>query len=50
VDTWQREWDTTNKGKITKDYFPKIAERLRAKIYTTQIFIQQEAAIKTQLS
>jgi hypothetical protein len=28
------EWDTTNKGKITKDYFPKVAERLAQK-YTS---------------
>jgi hypothetical protein len=38
VDTWQREWDTTNKGKITKDYFPKVAERLHTKIHITQNF------------
>jgi len=31
VEIWQREWDTTNKGRITKDYFPKVAERLHAK-------------------
>jgi hypothetical protein len=27
-----------NKGKITKDYFPKVAERLCTKIYITQNF------------
>jgi len=38
VEIWQREWDTTNKGRITKDYFPKVAERLHAKIHPTQNF------------
>ena len=38
VEIWQREWDTTNKGRITKDYFPKLAERLHAKIHLTQNF------------
>ena len=23
VEIWQREWETTKKGRITKDYFPK---------------------------
>ena len=35
---WQREWETTNKGRITKDYFPKLAERLHVKIHLTQNF------------
>ena len=38
VETWQREWDTTTKGRITKDYFPKVAERLHTKIHLTQNF------------
>jgi hypothetical protein len=38
VETWQREWDTTTKGRITKDYFPKDAERLHTKIHLTQNF------------
>jgi len=38
VEIWQREWETTNKGRITKDYFPKVAERLHAKIHLTQNF------------
>ena len=38
VDIWQREWDTINKGRITKDYFPKVAERLHARIHLTQNF------------
>ena len=38
VEIWQREWDTTNKGRITRDYFPKVAERLHAKIHPTQNF------------
>jgi hypothetical protein len=35
VEKWQRDWDATNKGKITKDYFPIVAERLKMKISIT---------------
>jgi hypothetical protein len=38
VEIRQREWDTTTKGRITKDYFPKVAERLHTKIHLTQHF------------
>ena len=38
METWQREWDTTKKGSITKEYFPKVAERLNTKINLTQNF------------
>jgi len=38
VETWQREWDTTTKGRTTKDYFPNVAERLHTKIHLTQKF------------
>jgi hypothetical protein len=38
VNTWQREWDTTNKGRIKKDYFPIVAERLHTQIHITQNF------------
>jgi len=35
---WQREWDQTTKGLITKAYFPVVAERLNMKINVTQNF------------
>jgi hypothetical protein len=35
IDKWQSDWNRTTKGKITKDYFPIVAERLRMKITTT---------------
>jgi hypothetical protein len=35
VEKWQREWDQTTKGKITKEYFPAVAERLSMKINIT---------------
>jgi hypothetical protein len=38
AETWQGEWDETTKGRITKDYFPKVAERLHTKIHLTQNF------------
>jgi hypothetical protein len=36
VEKWQREWDQTTKGQITKDYFPTVAGRLNMKINITQ--------------
>jgi ribonuclease HI len=38
VEHWQKEWDTTQKGRTTKEYFPKVAERLNIKMHTTQHF------------
>jgi hypothetical protein len=35
VDKWQSDWNRTTKGKITKDYFPIVAEKLKMKIMTT---------------
>jgi tubulin alpha len=37
VENWQRKWDATM-GRITKDYFPKVTERLHKKIHLTQNF------------
>jgi ribonuclease HI len=37
-ETWQREWETTNKGRTTKEYFPNVAERLQRKMNLTQNF------------
>ena len=36
VDKWQSIWNQTTKGKITKDYFPIVTERLNMKISTNQ--------------
>jgi hypothetical protein len=38
VEKWQKEWDQTTKGAITKEYFPVVAERLKMKINITQNF------------
>ena len=38
VDKWQRDWNRSTKDKITKDYFPIVAERLKMKITTTHNF------------
>jgi len=32
---WQREWTQTTKGRMTKDSFPDVAERLKMKINLT---------------
>jgi len=32
AEKWQREWDQTTKGEITKEYFPVVADRLNMKI------------------
>ena len=38
VEKWQREWDQTTEGAITKEYFPVVAKRLKMKINITQNF------------
>jgi ribonuclease HI len=38
VAKWQREWDLTTKGQITKGYFPEVAQRLTMKINLTRNF------------
>jgi hypothetical protein len=38
VEKCQSEWDQTAKGKLTKDYLPKVSERLNMKINLTQNF------------
>ena len=38
VEKWQSEWDQTAKGKLTKDYLPRVAERLNMKKNLTQNF------------
>jgi hypothetical protein len=38
VTKWQREWDNTTKGEITRNFFPKIADRLKLKINITPKF------------
>ena len=35
IQTWQRQWDQTTKGAITKDYFPVVNERLKMNIKCT---------------
>jgi ribonuclease HI len=35
VETWQREWDLTTKGEITKEYFMVVADRLSININIT---------------
>jgi hypothetical protein len=38
VEKWQREWDQTTKGEITKECFPVVADRLNMKINITHNF------------
>jgi hypothetical protein len=38
VGKWQRDWDQTTKGQITKEYFPIVADRLNMKINITHNF------------
>jgi len=38
VGEWQTEWDQTTKGKITKEYFPVVADRLNMRINITHNF------------
>ena len=39
VETWQREWDLTTKGVITKEYFPLVADRLTLRRLMSYIYI-----------
>ena len=38
VEKWQREWDQTTKGRITKEYFPAVTDRLNMKVNITHNF------------
>jgi IS1 family transposase len=38
VDKCQKDWNRSTNGKITKDHFPIVAERLKIKITTTHNF------------
>jgi hypothetical protein len=29
---WQKQWDDSNKGRVTKEYIPEVKERLKKKI------------------
>ena len=35
IQTWQRQWEQTTKGAITKEYFPVVNERLKMNIKCT---------------
>jgi hypothetical protein len=35
IANWQKQWDISTKGQVTKDYFPDITERLTKKINLT---------------
>jgi hypothetical protein len=35
VAKWQRKWDQTTKGAITREYFPVVADGLKMKINIT---------------
>ena len=52
LEHWQRDWETTNKGGITREYFPEIRERLHTKINLTQNFttmVTEHGNIKSYL-
>jgi hypothetical protein len=38
VEKWQRGWDQTTKGEITREYFPVVADRLKMNINITPNF------------
>jgi hypothetical protein len=38
VEKWQKEWDQSTKGHITKQYFPSTADRLNMKLNLTYKF------------
>jgi hypothetical protein len=36
VEKWQKNWNQTTKGSITKNFFPRVEERLNRKLHKTQ--------------
>jgi len=38
ITKWQQQWDDSNKGRVTKEYFPDVKERLKKKINLTPNF------------
>jgi hypothetical protein len=36
IEEWQREWENTDKGSVTKEYFPKVQERLHRNLNPKQ--------------
>jgi hypothetical protein len=38
VEKWQRDWDQTTKGQITKECFPIVADKVNMKINITRNF------------
>jgi hypothetical protein len=36
VEKLQKNWDQTTKGSVTKNFFPRVEERLNRKLHTTQ--------------
>jgi len=39
IKKWQQQWDNTTKGTATKEFFPKIKDKLKMKITLTPNFI-----------
>ena len=53
VNQWQKEWESSSKGAITKSFFPKITDRLKLKINATPnltAIVTGHGNIKTYLS
>ena len=38
VEKWQKQWDNSTKGSVTKEFFPNIKDRLKMKINLTPNF------------
>jgi hypothetical protein len=38
VDKWQNDWNLTTKGTTTKNYLPKVTERMKMNISINQSF------------
>jgi len=53
VNQWQKEWERSSQGAITKSFFPRITDRLKLKINVTPNFtaiVVGHGNIKTYLS
>ena len=48
VGKWQKQWDNSTKGSVTKEFFPNVKDRLNMKINLTPNFTAIEQLMERQ--
>jgi ribonuclease HI len=46
---WQREWDNTNKGAVTKTFFPSVKERLSKRLHMHKLIYNSNRSRQTKI-